>query len=69
MNNAATKTKATVTKTYDVANGVDFVNGAPVPKNRKVQLTEVQALYDLSLGRISLPSQKSSQLTIADTDV
>ncbi|WP_173087702.1 hypothetical protein [Devosia sp. 1635] len=41
-------------KTYDVAPGVAWVNGAPTPKDRKVELTAAQAQYDLGLGRISL---------------
>ncbi|WP_029065622.1 hypothetical protein [Labrenzia sp. DG1229] len=40
-------------KTYYVAAGVEIVNRAPVPKNRRVRLTESEAIYDLALGRIS----------------
>lgn len=39
-------------KTYEVAPDVSWVNGKPVPENRRVELTEGEALYDLGLGRI-----------------
>jgi len=54
-------------KTYTVADGVDWVNGKKVPDSRQVKLTEQEALFDLSLGRISLhkPERtKSSKSTV-----
>ena len=39
-------------KPYRVADGVDWVNGARVPKNRIVTLTDAEALYERGLGRI-----------------
>ena len=39
-------------KTYTVADGVEWINGAPVPESREVDLSEAEALYDLALGRI-----------------
>lgn len=41
-------------QTYLAAEGVDVVNGRPVPKNREIVLTNAEALYDLSLGRIDI---------------
>lgn len=41
-------------KIYDVAEGVTWVNGAPTPKDRKVELSETEAQYDLGLGRITV---------------
>lgn len=40
-------------RVYRVADGVNHVAGAKVPANRKVTLSEREALYDLSLGRIT----------------
>lgn len=37
---------------YRAAEGVAWVNGAPVPASGAVLLTEQEALYDLGLGRI-----------------
>lgn len=45
-------------KTYLVADGVQQIAGAPVPDDRKVKLTDSQALYDLCLGRITLAVSK-----------
>ena len=39
-------------RTYLVGEGVAFVAGKPVPANREVKLSDREALYDLSLGRI-----------------
>jgi hypothetical protein len=39
-------------KTYVVADGLDRISACPIPKNRRVELTEAEAAYDLSLGRI-----------------
>lgn len=43
-------------KSYMAASGVTHVNGQPVPSSRLVVLSEAEALYDLSLGRIELAS-------------
>ena len=40
-------------RTYRVAEGVDWVNGARVPASRKVELPPAEALFDLGLGRIA----------------
>lgn len=40
-------------KQYLVADGVTHVNGAPVPENRKVTLTDAEALYERAVGRVS----------------
>lgn len=45
---------------YKAAAGVTVVNGLPVPKGGVVILTEQQALFDLSLGRISLLKKRPS---------
>lgn len=49
-------------KIYRVAEGIGHVNGAPVPANRQVRLSDGEAAYDLALGRIFLavPTQKSA---------
>lgn len=39
-------------KIYRVAEGVDHVNGRKVPEDRRVTLSEAEALYDRALGRI-----------------
>lgn len=40
-------------KTYLVRDGVDWVNGACVPADRKVELTDAEARFDLDLDRIT----------------
>lgn len=45
-------------KLYDVLDGVDWVNGARVPENRQVLLTDKEAFYDLSMARIKLHQPK-----------
>lgn len=45
-------------KTYVVADGIDWINGAKVPKNRLVELTDREAQFDLGLGRLKLSSKK-----------
>jgi len=40
--------------TYVVAEGISAINGKAVPANREVELSEREALFDLSLDRISL---------------
>lgn len=53
-------------KLYVVAPGVTQINGAPVPSNRRMVLTEAEALYDLSRGRLSLaPARKSPRAKVA----
>lgn len=53
-------------KAYLVAPGVTEINGAPVPKNRRVSLTEAEALYDLGHGRLSLaPVRKPARPKVA----
>lgn len=37
---------------YKVVEGVEIVNGKPVPKNRIVELEPVEALFDLAHDRI-----------------
>lgn len=46
-------------KTYVAAEGIEAVNGKAVPSNREVVLTEREALYDLSLGRITTKEMSS----------
>lgn len=47
-------------KLYQVAPGVTEINGAPVPSNRRVTLTQAEALYDLGHGRLTpLPPRKA----------
>lgn len=48
------------TKTYRVRDGVNWVNGQPVPKSRKVELTDAQARFDLGYARISLDGQTTA---------
>lgn len=40
--------------TYVVVEGIPAINGKAVPANREIDLTEREALFDLSLGRITL---------------
>ena len=63
------------TKTYRVKDGVSWVNGKPVPKNRKVELTDAEARFDLGYARISLdkpiPTEKpqgEAKTAVATTD-
>jgi len=42
------------TRHYRVRDGVAWVNGARVPDDRKVRLTEAEARFDLEQGRIEL---------------
>lgn len=42
-------------KIYVVAPGVTEINGIRVPSNRRVALTDAEALYDLGHGRLTLP--------------
>ena len=51
------------TKTYRVKDGVNWVNGQPVPKNRKVDLTDAKAQFDLGYARISLDRQGTPEKT------
>jgi hypothetical protein len=45
--------------TYVVAEGIPAINGKAVPANREVQLTEREALFDLSLDRITLKPSRA----------
>ena len=46
---------------YVVAPGVTEINGAPVPSNRRMSLTEAEALYDLAHGRLQpAPPRKTA---------
>ena len=48
--------------TYVVAEGIPAIDGKAVPANREIDLTEREALFDLSLGRITLkPLRVSSR--------
>lgn len=38
---------------YRVAPGVMWVNGAPVPEDRRVSLSKAEAAFDIGQGRIS----------------
>lgn len=50
------------TKNYLVREGVDWINGARVPADRIVSLTDAEALYDMGLGRIeALPAKAGSR--------
>ncbi|SON55530.1 hypothetical protein HDIA_1989 [Hartmannibacter diazotrophicus] len=40
------------TESYRVRDGYAYVNGAPVPASRIVDLTEAEARFDLDRGRI-----------------
>ncbi|WP_395175814.1 hypothetical protein [Roseibium alexandrii] len=44
---------------YRVRDGVDWINGARVPDDRRVTLTAAEALYDQGLGRIEPVAEKS----------
>jgi len=55
--------------TYVVAEGIPAINGKAVPANREVELTEREALFDLSLDRIKLkPSRGSGRKSRAEPD-
>lgn len=41
-------------KWYRVADGVDHVNGARVPEDRRVYLADIEAAFDLGLDRIAV---------------
>lgn len=42
-----------MTRKYKVADGVEILNGAPVPESRIVELEPEEALHDLAHGRIA----------------
>ena len=49
-------------KLYLVAPGVAKINGAPVPPNRRMALTDTEALYDHANGRLTLlPPRKPAR--------
>ena len=55
--------------TYVVAEGIPAINGKAVPANREVDLTEREALFDLSLGRIKRkPSRTGGKKSQAGPD-
>lgn len=47
-------------KQFSVAEGVEIVNGAKIADTTTVMLTDEEALYDLSLDRISPVDNKAS---------
>lgn len=49
--------------TYVVAEGISAVNGKPVPKSREMRLTEREALFDFSLGRLTLKPNREAGTT------
>lgn len=47
---------------YLVSAGVAEINGLPVPKDRRMMLTDAQALYDLAHGRLTrLPRRRRTR--------
>jgi hypothetical protein len=55
--------------TYVVAEGIPAINGKAVPANREVELSEREALFDLSLDRISLkPSRAAGRKSRPESD-
>ncbi len=61
----------TPTKLYRVREGVAWVNGARVPADRTVRLSDAEARFDLEQGRIApaappQPSGKSSRRAAID---
>lgn len=40
-------------KAYRVRDGVEWINGKPVPSNRIVELSQNEARYERSLGRLA----------------
>ncbi|MEP3049418.1 MAG: hypothetical protein ABJL55_16340 [Roseibium sp.] len=50
-------------KSYEVAERISVVNGAPVPDDRIVKLTDKEAMFDLANGRISpiVPKSKGGK--------
>ncbi len=53
---------------FALAEGVAWVNGAPVPTDRVVHLTEAEAVFDLGLGRIA-PLAPSDEATETNSPV
>lgn len=47
--------------TYVVAEGIPAINGKAVPSNREMELTEREALFDLSLGRIKRKAEVTAK--------
>lgn len=55
--------------TYVVAEGIAAINGKAVPTSREVDLTEREALFDLSLGRITLkPTRGNGRKSRPESD-
>lgn len=55
-------------KEYDVIDGIERINGAPVPASRVVSLTEAEALFDRQMGRISIKAPKAKRIKPAQKD-
>ena len=55
-------------KVYRVREGVEWVNGARVPPDRKVRLTEAEARFDLDQGRIEPFASKRAPRPRQETD-
>lgn len=57
-------------KTFAVADGVNWINGAEVPDSREVSLSDAEALYDKALGRIAekAPAKPPSKAKSAAAD-
>lgn len=53
---------------YRVREGVEWVNGARVPPDRKVRLAEVEARFDLEQGRIEPLPRKRTPRPRQETD-
>ncbi|WP_306147241.1 MULTISPECIES: hypothetical protein [unclassified Roseibium] len=55
-------------KTYVVAEGHERISAGPVPENGRIELSEAEAAYDLSLGRIKPqrskpPAKKAAEVS------
>ncbi len=48
-------------KSYTIADGIDWVNGKRVGATRTVRLTDEEAFFDLSMGRISVKGSKPAK--------
>lgn len=53
---------------YRVREGVDWINGARVPADRLVDLTEAEARYDRALGRIVAVASEADKPPAASPD-
>lgn len=50
-------------QTYVVVPGVEAINGKAVPASREMVLTDREALFDLSLGRIERKAKSTGKGT------